>query len=198
MARQHFGQNHKEFNSELHNICIKKNAPFSVEMDEIIFMDSMVINVTQRARIMNGEHATPQFRASIMNSAYSNVVTGGIIMERLVEAASLIREELDKNKHELEQTVNEMAVLGGKIQELMRGEILNIRETRMAIVREAGDTLATLRDIRKFFLDNDYKTEMERLERFTKMAKDLKDLLDDGTLNATADIMLKLSDGVKR
>lgn len=90
-----------------------------------------------------------------------------------------------------------MCLLSVKIQDLMKHEIQNIRESRMAVVREAGDALTALRDVRKFFLDNDYKTEVERLERFTRMARDLRDLLDDGTLNATADIMLKLSEGSK-
>lgn len=87
-----------DFNEKIDRRLQERQAPFLAALDEIIFKDAMVINPTNRERIKCGEYIEPKFKSSIMHSAYSDVMTGGLIMERIDEATTLIREELQKKQ----------------------------------------------------------------------------------------------------
>ena len=69
----------------------------------------------------------------------------------------------------------------------------DLRATRMATVNEINASLAAMREIRKFFLESDYETEMTRLERFVRVCRDLQDLKASGVLDAIADTSIKLA-----
>ena len=68
-----------------------------------------------------------------------------------------------------------------------------LRQWRMMVEREKELSMNALRDLRKFFLEKDHEIEMQRLSEFVRMAERLAALSKDGTLDAVASIMLKLS-----
>jgi hypothetical protein len=68
----------------------------------------------------------------------------------------------------------------------------SIRDTRMSLIPEVAQMMNSLRDVRKFFLDKDYKEEMTRLREFVELCERLKVLKDSGFLDSIADTMLKL------
>jgi len=53
--------------------------------------------------------------------------------------------------------------------------------------------LCELRDIRKFFLESDYKTEVERLERFVSLCREIKALKESGLFDAVCDTAIRMS-----
>jgi hypothetical protein len=69
----------------------------------------------------------------------------------------------------------------------------DIRGTRFAIVSEAGQMTASLREVRQFFLGSDYKEEISRLHEFVGLCERLQKLKESGFLDCVADTMLRLS-----
>ena len=73
--------------------------------------------------------------------------------------------------------------------------IHKVRASRMTVTTELKQSLNIMKDVRKFFLESDFKIEMERLERFVELGERLKAMIDDGTMDAITDIVLKLAIG---
>ncbi len=71
--------------------------------------------------------------------------------------------------------------------------IKDIRSQRMTIVGETRDCLSALRDVRKFFLDSDYETEVARLERLVKLCRDIQELKTSGVFDAVLDSALRIA-----
>jgi hypothetical protein len=82
------------------------------------------------------------------------------------------------------------------VQPSLMKQAQDLRSARMTVVSEVQQALGAMRDVRKFFLESDYETEMARLERFVKVCRELQALKDDGVLDAVCDSSLRLS-GVK-
>ena len=57
----------------------------------------------------------------------------------------------------------------------------------MTIVSEVKQSLNVLKDVRKFFIEKDYETEMQNLERFINLCKEIKQLKEDGIFDAVCD-----------
>ncbi len=85
-----------------------------------------------------------------------------------------------------------------------RGDVLNfteempkalerVRAWRMTVEREVNMSVRALEDLRKFFLGEQHEKEMARLNEFVRTCERLQALSDNGTLNAVADVMLKLA-----
>jgi hypothetical protein len=110
----------------------------------------------------------------------------------LIKAAS---EELKRAKKELTELQDEVLALADNLIPALKLNLEIARSTRMAIVREAKESLAAMGDLRRFFLENDYQTEMERLKDFMQTIDRLKALNCNGTLNIMADTLLKLAEG---
>jgi len=70
-----------------------------------------------------------------------------------------------------------------------------IQQSRMTTEREMKSTLDWLQTVRKFFLEKDYDTEMTKLQSFISLCKDIQALKDAGTLDAVADLAIKLAVG---
>jgi hypothetical protein len=68
-----------------------------------------------------------------------------------------------------------------------------LRGWRMAMERERDASLKAMRELRQFFLEDAHEKEMMRLNEFVRMCERLGALAKDGTLEAVADVMLKLS-----
>lgn len=71
--------------------------------------------------------------------------------------------------------------------------IRELRERRMGIDSESRVLMSHLREVRAFFLDANYATEIERLRDFIGLCERLKALKDSGFLDTVADTMLRLS-----
>jgi len=69
----------------------------------------------------------------------------------------------------------------------------DLRMTRVAFDTEQRLLMASLKEVRAFFLDKDYETERNRLKEFVDICERLKALKESGFLDTVADTMLKLS-----
>ncbi len=117
----------------------------------------------------------------------------GSNMEQVVALIKSINEEAAESKARLEEIANEVQALSDVIQPALMEHIKQIRAARMTAISEINQSLTLLRDLRCFFLESDYKAEMERLERFVSLCKELKALKDSGVLDAVADVAIKLA-----
>lgn len=71
--------------------------------------------------------------------------------------------------------------------------VRELRDARMAAVSEIAQSLAALRDIRKFFLEDAYAEEVDRMERFVVLCREVQRLKQDGIFDAMADTAIRLS-----
>jgi hypothetical protein len=70
----------------------------------------------------------------------------------------------------------------------------DLRQVRMSLCSETKLIMTELADIKKFFLANDYQTEITRLGEFVDLVERLQEMKQQGTLDLIADIILKLSE----
>ena len=68
-----------------------------------------------------------------------------------------------------------------------------LRMLRLANEGEIRQLMASFREVRQFFLDKDYATEIARLKDFVDTCERLQKLKESGFLDSVADTMLKLS-----
>lgn len=73
--------------------------------------------------------------------------------------------------------------------------LVKARATKVAIEIETKQTLATLADVRKFFLDPRHEEEIQRLKEFVQICERLRELKRDGFLDAVTDTILRLEMG---
>lgn len=73
--------------------------------------------------------------------------------------------------------------------------VTELRQFRMATETEMRQLMASLREVRMFFLDKDYATEIARLKEFVEVCERLQKLKTNGFLDSMADTMLKLDIG---
>lgn len=104
-----------------------------------------------------------------------------------------INTEVEQSKNVLRNLVNETKVLGELVNPVLAEEVSTLRQTRMVMVSELNQCLSTLREVRTFFLDKNHSVEVERLERFVSICRELKALKSDGTLDAVADVAIRLA-----
>jgi hypothetical protein len=71
------------------------------------------------------------------------------------------------------------------------------RMFRMAMDTETRQLMASVRDVRQFFLDKDYEKEKDRLKEFVELCERLRALKESGFLDTVAETMLSLSMGGK-
>lgn len=112
------------------------------------------------------------------------------------EAAELIRNavtEAGQAKRELGDLLNQVRAVADVVIPLLEKQAKEVRSARMSVVGEVHELMKPLKDIRKFFLDSDYQFEMDRLERFIRVCKDLKDLKESGILDAVSDVAIRLA-----
>jgi len=119
----------------------------------------------------------------------------GANMEKMIVAWSELTKEVGDAKKEVEEMYNQISVVSQQIKPKIKEQIQEIRSARMAAVSEIQATMAALKDIRKFFLESDYKEEIQRLREFTRLCEELKRLKEDGTLDALCDVTIKLGIG---
>lgn len=69
-----------------------------------------------------------------------------------------------------------------------------LRQGRMTTVTECAKLTSALKDVRQFFIGNDYEREIGRLREFVELCERLQKLKDSGFLDAVSDTMLRLSE----
>ena len=69
------------------------------------------------------------------------------------------------------------------------------RMTRIAVDTEMRLLLASLKEVRMFFLDDDYQKEIARLKEFADVCERLQQLKSSGFLDTVAETILKLAVG---
>jgi hypothetical protein len=72
---------------------------------------------------------------------------------------------------------------------------VDIRQSRQTVEMEMRDALKWLTTVREFFLESKYELEMKRLREFIELCKEIQALKDAGTLDAVADLAVKLAIG---
>lgn len=102
-------------------------------------------------------------------------------------------QQMETSKKLLQELANEVTALAEVVQPALEKQIAALRSARMATVNEIQQTLVALRDIRKFFLEDDYQKELERLRDFVELCQLLKELKEAGVLDAVADTMIRLA-----
>ncbi len=68
----------------------------------------------------------------------------------------------------------------------------DIRQTRFAVVTETSNMTGPLKEVRQFFLGQDYKDQIARLREFVELCERLQKLKESGFLDKVADTMLRL------
>ena len=95
------------------------------------------------------------------------------------------------------KVINELTQgMGGEMEKFRAdGKVYldDIRQTRFAVVSECSQMLKELRDVRQFFVGPDHQPQVERLKEFVDLCERLAKLKKDGTLDALADTIIKLS-----
>lgn len=117
----------------------------------------------------------------------------GVAMEQAKELLDAVNDEVEESKHILQTLANEVCAVRDIVNPALAQQIAELRDHRMVIVREVRDSLTALRDVRDFFLGKDYTTEMERLERFVRLCREIQTLKADGVFDAVVESALRLS-----
>lgn len=121
------------------------------------------------------------------------IVGMGARMEQMKEEISVLNGEVSEARDTVRALANEVAALANVIEPQLLDCITRTRSARMAIVTELRQSLDAMRDVRKFFLESDYRTEMERLEQFIAVARELEALKQSGVLDALCDTAIRLA-----
>jgi len=72
--------------------------------------------------------------------------------------------------------------------------LMDIRNTRFAVVSETAAMTKELKEVRQFFLGGDYKEQTARLREFVDLCERLRNLKESGFLDSVADTMLRLAE----
>jgi len=99
------------------------------------------------------------------------------------DARKIVRELLDGIGGEME-----------KFNASSKKYLEDIRQTRFAVVSETASMTKELKDVRQFFLGNDYHDQITRLREFVDLCERLHKLKQSGFLDSVADTMLRLAD----
>jgi hypothetical protein len=68
----------------------------------------------------------------------------------------------------------------------------SLREKRTALNTEVRLSMSLFRDVRKFFLEKDHKTEINNIKEFADICDRVKNLINNGTMDAITEAILKL------
>lgn len=135
----------------------------------------------------------PLFKESVLDEPRTRKALAGERLEKFQMELEETVDQVKKAKEELRSSINEMASVFEILHPKMKSMIETMRSSRMTIVTETKESLKAMADVRQFFLESDYATEMQRLERFVAICKELKVLKDQGVLDDVADISVRMA-----
>ena len=161
--------------------------------------DTALISVMRESRITHMVAWDPDYRTILCQDPLYrkswewDALTVGVRMEEIGNLIKCANMEVSESKEVLEKLANDVKALSSVIEPALLDHIKGIRSARMAAVTEINQSLQALRDIRKFFLESDYQTEMERLERFVKICREINELKQTGILDVICDASIRLA-----
>lgn len=95
----------------------------------------------------------------------------------------------------IEYMVTHVQRAWAEYDEWLTKAMIRARATKVAIEIETKQTITTLGDVRKFFLDPRHEEEIQRLKEFVQLCERLRELKRDGFLDGIVDTILKLEIG---
>jgi hypothetical protein len=105
-------------------------------------------------------------------------------------------EELTERARELTATIDylvtEIKGPWSEFQEFIKSALTTVREQRIAMGSETRLLMGSLKEVRQFFLEEAYETEIQRLSEFIDLCERLKALKESGFLDTVADTILRL------
>ena len=123
----------------------------------------------------------------------ANIGKVGIIMEATPALIKEVNAEAMDSREILRQLANDVTVTAKMLHPQLISMTKKIRESRQTVTIELNKSLTLMKDVRKFFLEKEYKVEMERLEKFVQIGERMHALIENGTMDAVCDVILKLS-----
>lgn len=147
----------------------------------------------QAAQIGGYGVGEPRWSVTAIQAPEFSLARAGSELEVYLVELEETTKQVSEAKELLKESVNEMSALSNALFPLMKSQIESIRSARMAIQAESRDTVRALEDVRKFFLDSDYETEMARLERFVRLCREFQQLKSDGVIDDVADISIRMA-----
>lgn len=133
------------------------------------------------------------YKSSVLDRPNVLLVISGGFMEDAAALIQVARDELEESKKSLQDLQNQIAAVDSIIRPQLVDMIKRLRDSRMTVVSEINSSLAAMREVRRFFLDAEYGTEIERLERFVALCREFQSLKASGILDAISDTMIHLA-----
>lgn len=130
-------------------------------------------------------------RARDYSSKYNHTIKVGSIMERVAEEFQVLTEELEKARNNLEMLYGQVSVMSENLSPILIKGAAMVRHSGMQVSIEVNNALASMKEIRKFFLEPDYEKEVKRLAEFVTLCERLQKLKEAGTLDALCDMTMK-------
>jgi len=137
--------------------------PLGQNPEEFINIDDFALKVIDRIRMHQPKELGDLARAAL-------------------EARTLVRENL-----------KELVDAAESFEARSKLALEDIRQSRFAYVTEAAQMLKPLREVREFFIEKDYEGQITRLKEFAEICERLERLKKNGTLDAIADTIIKLT-----
>jgi len=154
----------------------------------------------RKFRMTKGTKGTEQ-KLPPREMGHADMVDMDALTERLVEkiSGSLVVEHarlaaaLGDSRAAMDEAQAGIGLVMNEFKATMTSARDEVREKRYAIVTESAAAVKSLRDIRQFFLGQDYEKERDRLADFADLCERLQRLKNDGTLDAVSDTILRLA-----
>lgn len=128
-----------------------------------------------------------------MDAWDSKAVIAGNVMEQLATLIHETRDELEASKVSIQSLANEVRAVYDVIGPELLKQAKELRAARMNVVAETRDSLAAMKDVRKFFLESDYELEMARLERFVALCREIQALKASGVFDAVCEATIRMA-----
>ncbi len=122
-----------------------------------------------------------------------NLIRVGVQMETNNELLRELTEEVARSSETLRKLADEVIAMGHVVGPELHRQVTELRDSRMAVVREVRESLTALRDLRAFFLESTYETEIGRLERLVALCRELEQVRATGVFDAVCDAALRLA-----
>ena len=127
------------------------------------------------------------FTSELMSAVTAKVGKTVSSSEELLERSRDARAALEDLANSFQKSWLDFMDQSGK-------RLQDMRMFRMAMDTETRQLMASVKDVRQFFLDKDYEKERDRLKEFVELCERLKALKESGFLDTVADTMLGLSE----
>lgn len=114
-------------------------------------------------------------------------------VQEAAERVGLWTVEANKANGLLRAEVDAVGQVLENAKSMKKDFIDTLRGMRMTSTTEVAAMMKPLEDVRRFFLGDQHKEEVERLKEFIELCERLQKLKESGFLDSVADTMLKLA-----